>query len=164
MRKALVPLDKEALRGWGEYFAISIPATIMICSEWWAFEVIMVIAGLIGVVEMATITIVFSYTPLLFMFMLGIQEGTCTLIGNSIGANNIALGKRFYYLIAKIALVTMFTLSLITLFCRRQLVAAFTNQVDVKEMATAIFLLIAVMSFFDGGQCFLQGPIRAMGL
>ena len=91
----------------------------MICSEWWAFEVLMIIAGLIGVVEMATITIVFSYTPLLFMFMLGIQEGTCTLIGNAIGANNIPLGKRFYHLIARIALGTMTILSLLTLFCRR---------------------------------------------
>ena len=119
MNKALVPINKEALRGWGEYFAISIPATVMICSEWWAFEVLMIIAGLIGVVEMATITIVFSYSPLMFMFMLGIQEGTCTLIGNSIGANNIPLGKRFYYLIAKIALGTIAMLSLLTLFCRR---------------------------------------------
>ena len=31
-------------------------------------------------------------------------------------------------------------------------------------MVTVVFIIVAVMFLFDGGQCFLQGPIRAMGL
>jgi MATE family multidrug resistance protein len=41
--------DRDSLRGWSEYLKVSLPSTIMICSEWWAFEVITVIAGTISI-------------------------------------------------------------------------------------------------------------------
>ena len=85
------------------------------------------------------------------MFALGVQEGTCTLIGNCIGANNIPLAKRFYTLIAKIAAASTLTLSLLTFFCRRQIVSAFTNDQEVKDMVTVVFIIVAAMYLFDGG-------------
>ena len=54
----------------------------MICAEYYTFEFITVAAGTLGVIELASITVVYSYSTLLFMIALGIQEGTCTLIGN----------------------------------------------------------------------------------
>ena len=56
--RALLPMDVEALRGWKEYLGIAIPATIMICCMWWASEMISVLSGLLGVVELASIIIV----------------------------------------------------------------------------------------------------------
>ena len=56
--KVLIPYDMEAFCGWGEYLAISIPAAAMICAEQFAFEFITLLAGMLGVVELATMTIV----------------------------------------------------------------------------------------------------------
>ena len=47
---ALVPISKDAFSGWSEYLKISLPSTIMICSEWWAFEILTILAGTLGVV------------------------------------------------------------------------------------------------------------------
>lgn len=52
--QALVPIDIEAFRGWRQYLEVSLPTTVMICAEWWAFEVIAILAGTIGVVELAS--------------------------------------------------------------------------------------------------------------
>ena len=41
----------EAFGGWSEYLAISIPAAAMICAEYFAFEFITLLAGMLGVVE-----------------------------------------------------------------------------------------------------------------
>ena len=41
--------DRNSLCGWPEYLRLAIPATILLCSEWWAFEILTLIAGLIGV-------------------------------------------------------------------------------------------------------------------
>lgn len=54
----MVPYDVEALRGWGEYLSISIPTTIMICAEKYAFESLAYTAGALGVIELASITVV----------------------------------------------------------------------------------------------------------
>lgn len=129
--KVFRPFDMEALRGWGEYLSISIPAAVMICAEYYAFEFIAISAAVLGIVEIASISIVYSYSTLLFMIALGIQEGTCTLIGNCIGANNVPLAKRFYHLIAKITTVVVILLSLITLLARRPIVALFTSDENV---------------------------------
>ena len=44
-RKVLQPYDCEVFRGWGEYLKVSIPAAVMICAEWWAFEALTIMAG-----------------------------------------------------------------------------------------------------------------------
>ena len=131
VRKVLVPLDSEAFWGWSEYLKISIPATFMICSARWAGHVISFMAGMLGVVELASITVVFSFRVGLFTFAQGIEEGTCALIGNCIGANNVPLAKRFYSLIGMLAMGLIVPLSLITFFAREQLAALFTNEEDV---------------------------------
>ena len=50
----LVPITMDAFTGWGEYLKISLPSTAMICSEWWAFEVLTFLAGILGVAELAS--------------------------------------------------------------------------------------------------------------
>ena len=69
---ALVPINMDALRGWREYLKVSLPSTIMICSEWWAFEILTVLAGTLGVAELASMTIVTGISASLFMVPLGI--------------------------------------------------------------------------------------------
>ena len=136
----------------------------MICAEYYAFEFITVAAGTLGVIELASITMVYSYSTLLFMIALGIQEGTCTLIGNCIGANNVPLAKQFYHLSAKITTVVALLCSLITLLARKPIVALITSDQNVQEMVEGLFILVSIMKLVDSFQCYLQGPIRAMGL
>jgi multidrug resistance protein, MATE family len=49
--QALSCPGKQSFVGWGEYLAISLPATLMICAEWWCFEILALLAGYIGVVD-----------------------------------------------------------------------------------------------------------------
>ena len=52
-RRVLQPYTCEVFRGWSEYIKVSAPATLMICAEWWAFELLTVIAGRLGTHELA---------------------------------------------------------------------------------------------------------------
>ena len=47
--RALSRPNRESLRGWGEYLGVSLPATIILCSEWWTFEILTIVAGMISV-------------------------------------------------------------------------------------------------------------------
>jgi len=67
IKPALSLPDRETFHGWGEYLSIALPAAGMICAEWWAFEVLTVIAGLLGVAEQASQVILFSVSALIFM-------------------------------------------------------------------------------------------------
>ena len=57
VNKALVPINMDAFRGWGEYLRVALPSTVMMCSEWWGLEILTILAGILGVTELASITI-----------------------------------------------------------------------------------------------------------
>ena len=49
VKQAVTCPGKESFRGWGEYLKVAIPSAVILCSEWWAFEILTIIAGLISV-------------------------------------------------------------------------------------------------------------------
>jgi MATE family multidrug resistance protein len=51
VRPALSLPDSSSFSGWGEYLKISLPGTVMMCAEWWAFELLVLLSGILGVPE-----------------------------------------------------------------------------------------------------------------
>ena len=39
----------ESCKNWCEYFKLGIPAAVMLCAEFWAFELMVFLAGVLGV-------------------------------------------------------------------------------------------------------------------
>ena len=76
-------------------------------------------------------TVCASVAASLFMIPLGIQEATCGIIGNCIGANNVPLAKRFFGLITKFTMAIILLICLTTYLARSQIVAFYTDQKDV---------------------------------
>ena len=110
IRQVMQPHSCESFRGWGEYLALSLPATVMICASWWAFELITFMAGILGVLELSSQTVAIQVMILVCMLHLSVSEAVCALIGNCIGANNVPLAKRFFKLTmtAMIVLIVLF--------------------------------------------------------
>ena len=91
----------------------------------------------------------------MFMGPFGIQEATCAVIGNCIGANNVSLAKRFFKLALLVNLIVSLALSLITLFLREQISKIFTDDIEVREMVSYVLILLSFNFLFDGMQTFL---------
>lgn len=51
LREAYFWPDKSALQNWMPYLRISLPATIMLCSEVWAINILGIFAGWISVTD-----------------------------------------------------------------------------------------------------------------
>ena len=100
----------------------------------------------------------------LFMVPLGIQEATCGIIGNCIGANNVPLAKRFFNMINVFTFICIAIMCITVGLARHQIAAIFTEDEEVRRVTTNVLILLASFFIFDGMQGYLQGPIRAMGL
>lgn len=61
----------DAFTKWDEYFAIVIPIMIIFCTESWAFEVIQVITGYVGVAEQAAMVILMAISTFMLMMSAG---------------------------------------------------------------------------------------------
>jgi len=87
VRRCLQPLSSEAfnIKELVQFFKLGLPGTIMLCSEWWAYELLTISASFLGTHAVSAQTIILQISSLAFMIPLGLGVASCTLIGNCIG-------------------------------------------------------------------------------
>ena len=100
------------------YLKLSLPAIIMLCADWWSLQILTVVAGSVGVAEQAAMTTAYTIIYVDWMPILGISDAACAIIGNSIGANNVLLAKRFFGMITTITVVITILTSMVTYIFR----------------------------------------------
>lgn len=83
------------IQNWGDYLRIGVPGALMVCFEWWAFELLAIFSAYMGVADLAAEVVVINLVAFLFMMPLGISFAASSLTGNCIGRRNIKLAKRF---------------------------------------------------------------------
>ena len=64
--------NRQTTMNWCEYLKLGVPSTLMQCFEWWAFEMIAIFAGLIGVKELAAQVAVINVIGFVYMIPLGV--------------------------------------------------------------------------------------------
>jgi len=70
----------------GEYLKVSIPTMLMVCLEWWTFEIQTFFASFISVDSTGAQVIILNTIYIYFCFTLGIQVAGYVLVGKAIGA------------------------------------------------------------------------------
>lgn len=85
----------------------------MQCFEWWAFELIAIFAGLIGVKELAAQVAIINVIGFVYMIPLGVQFAASGLVGNMIGAGNPRQAKKYAACCVILAISLVFTIVVI---------------------------------------------------
>ncbi len=146
-----------------EFVSLGVPGTLMLCSEWWAYEILTVFAGRLGVNEVAAETIIMQLAALAFMLPLGLSVATASIVGNALGRN-----KRDYAIqMAHYAIATIFVLEILVgavlrgggrVFCK-----TFTDDAGVLETTYELIFFLSIFCIFDGMQGVGSGVLRGAG-
>ena len=168
IKEALVFPSMDSLwtfNGYYNYLAIGIPCMVMVCSEWWVHESMVLIAGTLGVDEQASQVILSNISQQIFMLPLGLGFATCTVVGNAIGEGNPRLAKRYLKMTCTAVLVILVTFSTILTLSKSTVVRLFSNEEDELSIAImAVIPIVALKFTIDGMQTNLQGSIKSLGL
>jgi MATE family multidrug resistance protein len=70
VRRTLRPPSWRALTEWPAFLSLAAPGTVMICSEWWAYEILTLFAGLLGTSEVAAQTIILQTSTMAYTVMM----------------------------------------------------------------------------------------------
>lgn len=136
--------------------------------EWCAFEIIALLCGIFpdkeyAVIAIGTNAIVFQISTLLFMLYLGASIAGNIRIGNALGAGDIHRAKVATCLsLALGILLTVLNISILVFF-RDRLPYIFTDDEDLIEEATGLFLVVALFQIPDAVNAIEQGIFRAIG-
>ncbi|KAF7817077.1 protein DETOXIFICATION 48-like [Senna tora] len=79
----------DCLRGWSSLLALSIPTCVSVCLEWWWYEFMIMLCGLLvnPKATIASMGILIQTTSLVYVFPSSLSLGVSTRVGNQLGAN-----------------------------------------------------------------------------
>lgn len=83
----------ECLEDWDTYVHLAIPSMIMLCVEWWTYEIGGFLAGLISEVELGAQSVVYELANICYMFPLGFSVAGSVRVGNALGAGDTEQAK-----------------------------------------------------------------------
>uniref|UniRef100_A0A8B9KPC4 Multidrug and toxin extrusion protein n=1 Tax=Astyanax mexicanus TaxID=7994 RepID=A0A8B9KPC4_ASTMX len=79
-----------SLQEWDSFMQLAIPSTLMLCFEWWIYEIGGFLAGMLGEVDLAAQHVLLELGAITYMFPLGVHAAACVRVGNALGAGDTA--------------------------------------------------------------------------
>ncbi|XP_035648113.1 multidrug and toxin extrusion protein 1-like [Oncorhynchus keta] len=153
----------EALQEWGSYMKLAIPSTLMLCFEWWIYELGGFLAGMLSEVDLAAQHVVIMLAFINYMFPMGIQAAACVRVGNALGAGDTAGA----ILTSKVSLAlsgSMAVIQGIVLISTKTVIAfMFTSDEQIIDLVSQLLNVYCVLQFFDGLVCVCMGIILGTG-
>ncbi|XP_064856429.1 multidrug and toxin extrusion protein 1-like [Oncorhynchus nerka] len=153
----------EALQEWGSYMKLAIPSTLMLCFEWWIYELGGFLAGMLSEVDLAAQHVVIMLAFINYMFPLGIQAAACVRVGNALGAGDTAGA----ILTSKVSLAlsgSMAVIQGIMLISTKTVIGfMFTSDAQIIDLVSQLLNVYCVLQFFDGLVCVCMGIILGTG-
>ena len=164
-RDAWVSWSREALAWTGirEIIRVGTPAGIQYSLEVWACQIATLLAGTLGVIELAAHAIVFNLVSLSFMMPLGISMAVMTSVGNLLGAKHFDDAVRSAWVGIGLGAGVMLLSAIAFVGLRYTLPSLYTSNVGVIAIAATILPIAATFQLFDGVQAVGAGVLRAMG-
>ncbi len=162
-KQSFVPPCREMLFGLREYFWLALPATAMVVTEWWNYEILNVFSGKLGKVALASNAIGMYFVSTIYLVCLGVGSGTATLVGNAVGEKDKAKAVIYTRVGVLMAPVCVAAISVFLLAFRRPLATMFTQDPEVTEEVLVILYLVVILEMIDGIQGTLSKTLVGLG-
>ncbi|CAL8356708.1 unnamed protein product [Boreogadus saida] len=155
--------SQECLQEWGPFIKLAIPSMLMLCLEWWVFELGGFLAGLISEQELGAQSIVYELATLAYMFPLGFAVAASVRVGNALGAGKVEQAK----LTSKVAVVCAMIVSVFvgaTLGIPKDYVGyIFTKDRGIIDRVADVMIIYSFFHLIDCIAGVTGGIIRGAG-
>ncbi|KAF3116379.1 hypothetical protein TWF594_003235 [Orbilia oligospora] len=145
------------------FLRLAILGTVMVGTEYWAFEIVAIIAGRLGQIPLAAQAVVMTTDGVLSTIPFGIGIAASVRVGNLLGAGDARGASRAANVAAGLAL-GMGVIVLIVLLAVKDFYAnLFNDDEEVVKLTAEVMPWVALFQIADGlnGSC--GGSLRGMG-
>uniref|UniRef100_A0A673J9R6 Multidrug and toxin extrusion protein n=1 Tax=Sinocyclocheilus rhinocerous TaxID=307959 RepID=A0A673J9R6_9TELE len=139
----------DCLQEWDSFIHLAIPSMLMMCAEWWTYEIGGLLSGLISEVELGAQSVVYGLANIAYMFPIGFSVAGNVRVGNAMGAGDVAQAK----LSAKLSIICAVSVAVVlaTVFgsSRNVIAYIFTNDKDITMRVATVMVLFAPFHLLD---------------
>ncbi|WCJ25306.1 MATE efflux family protein [Euphorbia peplus] len=157
---------KDVFSSMPEFWRFAFPSAVMVCLEWWTFEMLVLAAGKLpnSKLETSVLSICMTTTSLHYFVQYGLGAAASTRVSNELGAANPKAARSVVWVVLGISL-TEATIVSATLFCLRNVFGyAYSNDKEVVKYVSQVAPLLSLSIIFDSLQSVLSGVTRGCGL
>ncbi|KAK6921672.1 Multi antimicrobial extrusion protein [Dillenia turbinata] len=163
--KTWTGFSKEALCDIFSFLKLAVPSAIMICLEYWSFEMVVLLSGLLPNPQLETSVLSVSLNTcwMVYMISVGLGGAISTRVSNELGARRpqgarLAVGVVVIVAISEGAVVGTTTILVSGVWGK-----LYSNEEEVVRYVSRMMPLLALSNFLDGFQCVLSGAARGCG-
>ncbi|XP_051814360.1 multidrug and toxin extrusion protein 1-like [Acanthochromis polyacanthus] len=155
--------SKECLQDWGSYYRLAIPGMVMLCAEWWMYEIGGFLAGLISEVELGAQAVVFELSNIAYMFPLGFSIAGSVRVGNALGAGDTQQAKLSAKLSIFCAVSVCVCLSILIGSLKDHIAYVFTYDEEITKRVADVMSFYAPFILLYASSASSGGVIRGAG-
>ncbi|KAJ4709814.1 Protein DETOXIFICATION [Melia azedarach] len=147
------------------FVKLALSSAIMICLEYWSFEMVVLLSGLLPnpKLETSVLSISLNTCWMVYMISVGLGGAISTRVSNELGAGNSQGAKIALRVMITIAITQGLTVGITTILVRKVWGKLYSNEEEVIKYVAKMMPLLALSDFLDGFQCVLSGAARGCG-
>ncbi|XP_071992352.1 multidrug and toxin extrusion protein 2-like isoform X2 [Engystomops pustulosus] len=154
---------KDCLQEWGQFMNLALPGALMMCIEWWSFEIGGVLAGLISVVQLGGQAAMMELLTVAAMLPFGLSAAANVRIGNALGAGKAEQAKKSCKVAICLGVLSGLTIGCFLTALRNVIAYIFTTDRDILILVAYVMLIIAPFHLCDSTNITNGGILRGLG-
>ncbi|XP_061338363.1 protein DETOXIFICATION 9-like [Gastrolobium bilobum] len=163
--KTKIVFTSNALRNIPEFCRYAIPSGLMFCFEWWSFELLTLLAGLLPnpQLETSVLSVCLNTTTLHYFIPYAVGASASTRVSNELGAGNAKAAQGAVRVVVILGIAEAIIVSTFFICCRHILGYAYSNDKEVIDYVAEMVPLLCVSVTADSLIGALSGIARGGG-
>ncbi|KAH7847697.1 hypothetical protein Vadar_029189 [Vaccinium darrowii] len=163
--KSRTSFSRDVFLSIGEFFRFAVPSAGMVCLEWWSFELLVLLSGLLAnpELESSVLSICLTTTSLHSLIPYSIGAVASTRVSNELGAGNPQAAQLAVCTVMVLAVAEAIVM-IATLFCCRFILGyAYSDEKEVVDYVREMTPLLCLSIIMDSLLAVLSGIARGSG-
>ncbi|XP_063950100.1 protein DETOXIFICATION 3 [Daucus carota subsp. sativus] len=159
------PVSMEVFSTIKDFLRLGVPSALMACLEWWAYEIIILLAGIMRNPQLETSVLSICVTVAILHYLVPYSLGVAASvrISNELGAGNSKAARRTVWVVLVLG-VTEVSVSATVLFSLRYVLGrAFVSDKQIVDYVRRMTPFICLTIILDNFQSILSGVARGTG-
>ncbi|KAI8534494.1 hypothetical protein RHMOL_Rhmol10G0094500 [Rhododendron molle] len=163
--KSRAPFSRDVFLSIGEFFHFALPSAGMVCLEWWSFELLVLLSGLLPnpELESSVLSICLTTTSLHSLIPYSIGAAASTRVSNELGAGNSRAAQLSVCTVMVLAVAEAIMVSAALFCCRFILGYAYSSEKEVVDYVREMTPLLCLSIVMDSLTAILSGIARGSG-
>ncbi|KAM0827318.1 hypothetical protein ACQ4PT_068275 [Festuca glaucescens] len=155
----------EAFKELRQFAGLAFPSAMMVCLEWWSFELLVLLSGLLPnpKLETSVLSICLNTGALMFMVPAGLCTAISTRVSNELGAGKPQAAKLATRVVVCMALCGGLVMSVAMILLRKFWGYLYSNEEEVVTYIARMIPVLAISFFIDGIHTSLSGVLTGCG-